>query len=92
MLTIKATEMRATGQTTRLIDAAVQTLFTTGEVEIVSEMGSPDPRHHEKDDSLRIKMNENMWHRLMRRLNLEHQSIRTSTTKSNNKIIVKIIK
>lgn len=71
-------EQRATGRTTRLIDQAVQDLFTHKGVAVID--------HHPSEGA-----QKNFQNKLMKRLEIEHPGIRTSTTRSGNSIIIKII-
>jgi hypothetical protein len=60
-----STEERMTGQTTRIVDEAIQELFTKGEVTVTDHM---DPIKYPQ-----CRMNA--YDRVLRRLNIEHKAV-----------------
>lgn len=74
-------EIRRTGASTKLVDAAIQELFTTGKTTIKD--------HYKYGTDLRA--NRNLFSRVLRRLNIEHHNMQytldhhTLTIKLGNK-------
>jgi len=83
--------MRRSGRTTRIVDEAIQTLFTKGEVTICDHYYGDKFQDRVESEASHRRANEFAFNILMRRLRLEHDLIFNKLKIIKDKFTIKLI-